>query len=224
PILTSSLTLFNHKFPSCKVSSPTILQQNFDIFDSVLTKKMDETSSKSEGKEINDEFTEITLRPIELSDVDDFMEWATDEKVSQFCTWDTYTSKDQALDYINNNAILHPWLRVICTKNRAIGAISVTPNSGRLDSCRAELGYVLAYKYWGKGIVTKAVKIAVSNIFEEWPNLERVEAFVDVVNKGSQRVLEKAGFLKEGVLRKFRNIKGRSRDMVIFSFLSTRSV
>ncbi|KAK4718600.1 hypothetical protein R3W88_016938 [Solanum pinnatisectum] len=182
---------------------------------------MDETSSKSEGKEINDEFTEITLRPIELSDVDDFMEWATDEKVSQFCTWDTYTSKDQALDYINNNAILHPWLRVICTKNRAIGAISVTPNSGCLDSCRAELGYVLAYKYWGKGIVTKAVKIAVSNIFEEWPNLGRVEAFVDVVNKGSQRVLEKAGFLKEGVLRKFRNIKGRSRDMVIFSFLST---
>ncbi|KAH0748914.1 hypothetical protein KY290_028146 [Solanum tuberosum] len=149
---------------------------------------MDETSSKSEGKESDDEFTEITLRPIELSDVDDFMEWATDEKVSQFCT---------------------------------IGAISVTPNSGCLDSCRAELGYVLAYKYWGKGIVTKAVKIAVSNIFEEWPNLERVEAFVDVVNKGSQRVLEKTGFLKEGVLRKFRNIKGSSRDMVIFSFLST---
>ncbi|WMV34194.1 hypothetical protein MTR67_027579, partial [Solanum verrucosum] len=130
---------------------------------------MDETSSKSEGKEIDDEFTEITLRPIEL----------------------------------------------------AIGAISVTPNSGCLDSCRAELGYVLAYKYWGKGIVTKAVKIAVSNIFEEWPNLERVEAFVDVDNKGSQRVLEKAGFLKEGVLRKFRTIKGRSPDMVIFSFLST---
>lgn len=177
---------------------------------------MDETSSKSEGKEID----EITLRPIELTDVDDFMEWATDEKVSQFCTWDTYTCKDEALDYINNNAILHPWLRVICTKNRAIGAISVTPNSGYLDSCRAELGYVLAYKYWGKGIVTKAVKIVVSNIFKEWPDLERIEAFVDVDNKGSQRVLEKAGFLKEGVLRKFRTIKGRSRDVFIFSILS----
>lgn len=179
---------------------------------------MAETSNVSDTK---DEFTEITLRQIELSDVDDFMEWATDEKVSQLCTWDTCTSKDQALDFISNIAIPHPWLRVICLQNRAIGTITVTPNSGCFDSCRAELGYVLAHKYWGKGIVTKAAKIVVSNIFKEWPNLERVEALVDVDNKGSQRVLEKAGFLKEGVLRKYKNIKGRSRDEVIYSFLST---
>lgn len=183
---------------------------------------MDETTSRSEGREREDEFTEITLRRIELSDVDDFMEWATDEKVSQFCTWDTYTCKDQALDYIKNSAIPHPWLRVICCKNRAIGAISVTPNSGCFGSCRAELGYVLAYKYWGKGIVTKAVKMVVSTIFSEWSNLERLEALVDYTgNKGSQKVLEKAGFLREGVLRKFKTLKGKSRDTVIFSFLST---
>ncbi|XP_009791424.1 uncharacterized protein [Nicotiana sylvestris] len=182
---------------------------------------MDETTSKSEGKESEYEFTEITLRQIELSDVDDFMEWATDEKVSHFCIWDTYTSKDQALDYIKNNAIPHPWLRVICIKNRAIGAISVTPNSGNIDSCRAELGYVLAYKYWGKGIVTRAVKMVATTIFSEWSNLERIEALVDIDNKGSQRVLEKVGFLREGVLRKFMSIKGKSGDMVIFSLLST---
>ncbi|PHT92586.1 hypothetical protein T459_00468 [Capsicum annuum] len=182
---------------------------------------MDETTRKSEGEKSEDKFTETTLRRIELSDVDDFMEWAADEKVSQFCTWDTYTCKDQALDFIKNIAIPHPWLRVICINNKAIGSVSVTPNSGCFDTCRAELGYVLAYKYWGKGIVTKAVKIVVSNIFQEWSNLERLEALVDIDNKGSQRVLEKAGFLKEGVLRKFKNIKGRSRDEVIFSFLST---
>ncbi|CAN4097674.1 unnamed protein product [Withania somnifera] len=181
---------------------------------------MDETS-KPKRRERQDEFTEITLRQIELSDVDDFMEWAADEKVSQFCTWDTYTSKDQALNYIKNIAIPHPWLRVIFIKNRAIGAITVTPNSGCFDSCRAELGYVLARKYWGKGIVTKAVKMVVSTIFSEWSNLERLEALVDIDNKGSQRVLEKAGFLREGVLRKFKTIKGRSRDEVIYSFLST---
>ncbi|KAK4370522.1 hypothetical protein RND71_009997 [Anisodus tanguticus] len=135
---------------------------------------MDETTSKSEGKEIEDEFTEITLRRIELSDVDDFMEWETDEKLCD------------------------------C-----------------IDSCRPKLGYVLAYKYWGKGIVTKAVKIVMSNIFSEWSNLERLEALMDIENKGSQRVLEKAGFLREGVLRKFKTLKGKLRDMVIFSFLST---
>ena len=46
---------------------------------------------------------------------------------------------------------------------------------------------------------------------------------MDVDNKGSQRVLEKAGFVREGVLRKYFLQKGRVRDMVIFSLLSTDS-
>ncbi|KAJ8549016.1 hypothetical protein K7X08_032723 [Anisodus acutangulus] len=165
----------------------------------------------------------ISLRPIEISDIDHFMEWATDENVSQFCTWDTYTSKTQAFEFLNNIAIPHPYLRAICINNRAIGSISVTPNSG-LDSCRAELGYVLAHKYWGKGIATRAVKMVTSVVFSEFPYLERLEALVDVDNIGSQRVLEKAGFLREGILRKYLVLKGKSRDIVICSFLATDSL
>jgi len=69
--------------------------------------------------------------------------------------------------------------------------------------------------------MTKAVKLAVKSVFEEMKGLERVEALVDVENKGSLKVLEKVGFLKEGVLRKYIVLKGRTRDMVMFSFLST---
>ncbi|KAI5649185.1 hypothetical protein M9H77_35190 [Catharanthus roseus] len=168
------------------------------------------------------DLTEITIRAIELSDVDDLMLWATDDEVTRFCTWDTYNSRNQALDYINNIAIPHPWSKVICLKNRAIGAISVTPNLGIIqDKCRAELGYVLARKYWGKGIVTRAVKMVVSTIFQEWSDVERIEAIVDVDNKGSQRVLEKCGFQKEAVLRKYKQWKGKTRDCAMFSFLST---
>ncbi|GFY85052.1 acyl-CoA N-acyltransferases (NAT) superfamily protein [Actinidia rufa] len=126
----------------------------------------------------HDEFSEITLRPFDLSDVDDFME--------------------------------------------AIGSISVTPGSG-IGEKRGELGYALTSKYWGKGIVTRAVKIVVGTIFREWPNLERLEALVAAENLGSQRVLEKAGFHKEGVLRKWAFLKGRSRDTLIFSLLSSDS-
>ncbi|CAN1129167.1 hypothetical protein LINPERPRIM_LOCUS17282 [Linum perenne] len=61
-------------------------------------------------------------------------------------------------------------------------------------------------------------------IFEERPELERLEAMVDVENVGAQRFLEKAGFMKEGVLRKFMVLKGMSRDMVMFSLLSTEVV
>ena len=51
--------------------------------------------------------------------------------------------------------------------------------------------------------------------------MERLEAIVDVENVGSQRVLEKAGFQREGVLRKYMILKGKTRDLVIFSLLSS---
>ena len=101
-----------------------------------------------------------------------------------------------------------------------MGAILFTPGTGN-DSCKGELGYVLASEQWGKGVMTKAVKLAVKSVFEEMERLERVEALVDVENKGSLKVLEKVGFLKEGVLRKYFVLKGRTRDMVMFRFLST---
>ncbi|KAJ6324062.1 hypothetical protein OIU76_011378 [Salix suchowensis] len=138
-------------------------------------------------KEGGDEFSDITLRPLDLSDIDDFMVWATDAKVSRFCSWEPYSNKEDALNYIKNSVLPHPWFKA----------------------------------YWGKGIATKAVKLVAKTIFTEWPHLERLEALVDVQNAGSQRVLEKAGFEREGVLRKYLILKGKSRDMVMFSLLST---
>lgn len=174
-------------------------------------------------KEVEDQdFADINLRQVELSDVDDFMEWLTDEKVSKFCSWDTYPSREAAMEYLIEQVIPHPWYRAICIKDKPVGSISISPFHGN-NSCRAELGYVLASKYWGKGIVTKAVKMAALNIFVEWPNLERLEALVDVDNIGSQKVMEKSGFIKEGVLRKFWIHKGKSKDMVMYSLLSTDS-
>lgn len=63
--------------------------------------------------------------------------------------------------------------------------------------------------------------MVVSNIFQECPDLERLEATVDLNNRASQRVLEKAGFHRDGVLRKYRVLKGRTVDVAMFSFLST---
>lgn len=54
--------------------------------------------------------------------------------------------------------------------------------------------------------------------------MERVEVVVDVENVRSQRVLEKPGFTRKAVLRKYFRLKGQTRDMVMFSFLSTDPV
>ncbi|KAL0388579.1 UNVERIFIED_CONTAM: putative [ribosomal protein S5]-alanine N-acetyltransferase [Sesamum radiatum] len=182
---------------------------------------MDESSAKSGEDKVQESFN-ITLRHIALSDVDDFMVWATDDRVTKFCLWDTYTSKEQAVEYIKNQAIPHPWLRAVCLGNHVIGTITVDPCSGS-GSCRAELGYVLAHKHWGKGIATRAVKMVVSTIFKDWPHLQRLQAVVHVENKGSQRVLEKAGFQREGVLRSYELFKGKPVDVVMFSTLGNDS-
>ncbi|KAM7488594.1 hypothetical protein LguiB_026078 [Lonicera macranthoides] len=148
------------------------------------------------------------------------MVWATDPKVPQFCTWEPYTSQESAINYIQNVVVPHPFYPAICLSGRPVGAVWVTENNGN-DKCRGELGYVLGSEYWGRGIVTEAVKMAVLSVFKEWGHLERIEALVDVDNLGSQRVLEKVGFQREGVLRKYLVVKGKVRDMMMFSLLSS---
>lgn len=182
---------------------------------------MEEIPIKSEDKQTHDQdFSNINLRPLDLSDIDDYMVWAADDKVTQFCSWESHTSKEVAMKYMVDFIIPHPWFRAICIDDRPIGAISVTRKGGS-GSCRGEIGYVLGSKYWGKGIAARAVKMVAAEIFFDWPNLERLEGLVDVDNIGSQKVLEKAGFQREGVFRKYFIQKGRARDAVVFSLLST---
>ena len=173
-----------------------------------------------EQKSLN--LSHISLRPFTLSDTDDLMVWATDEQVTKFCSWEPYKSKDTAIEFIQNIPKNFSWCHAICFEDRAIGSVSVQCYSGN-DKARvrsAELGYVLGSEFWGKGVATKVVKMVVETVFDEFPDIERLEALVDVDNLGSQRVLEKAGFMREGILRKFLFVKGKSRDMVMFSLLS----
>ncbi|KAK1314644.1 hypothetical protein QJS10_CPA06g00451 [Acorus calamus] len=126
-------------------------------------------------------------------------------------------SKEDVLNYIRDTIIPHPWYRVICLGDLPVGSVSVRQGPGAAGRCRASIGYGVAHEYWGRGIVTRAVEVVVSGIFEERPHLRRLDGLVDVENLGSQRVLEKAGFVREGVLRKYMVVKGRTRDMIMYS-------
>jgi ribosomal-protein-alanine N-acetyltransferase len=64
----------------------------------------------------------------------------------------------------------------------------------------AELGYWLAEPFWGRGIMTGAVCALTEYAFTKFP-LNRIYAEPFARNLASMRVLEKAGFLREGVLR-----------------------
>ncbi len=81
------------------------------------------------------------------------------------------------------------------------------------------IGYSLDARYSGRGYATEAVCLAVQFAFEEL-KLHRIEAGVMLNNIGSMRVLEKAGFNKEGVERKGVKINGRWEDHQIFALLA----
>lgn len=84
---------------------------------------------------------------------------------------------------------------------------------------RASVGYRLARAHWGRGMATRAVRAEAAAMFAARPWLLWLEAVADVDNPASQRVLEKAGFAREGVLRKYVLLKGQPRDMVMFSIV-----
>ena len=163
---------------------------------------------------------EVTLRRFELSDVDAMMAWASDPQVAAFCRWEPYESREALLAFLRDTVLPHPWFRAVCApgSGEVVGAVSVAPTAER---CRGELGYVLARAHWGRGVATAAVKRTVAAVFGEVPGLERVEALVDVDNPASQRVAEKAGLRRGGVLRRHYWHKGHARDMVMYSFLAS---
>lgn len=63
------------------------------------------------------------------------------------------------------------------------------------------VGYFLAPSAWGKGYGTEAIRQLVRWVFETWPRLCRIDGEAYSSNPASVRVLEKAGFVREGVQR-----------------------
>ncbi len=87
----------------------------------------------------------------------------------------------------------------------------------------AELGYYIAEEYWGKGIMTEAVKQLCDYVFTH-TDIIRIYAEPFAYNIGSCRVLEKARFQYEGTLRSNAIKNGKVLDMKIYGRLKTENL
>lgn len=87
----------------------------------------------------------------------------------------------------------------IDVEGKAVGGIGIVLNSD-VERISAEIGYWLGENYWNRGIMTNAVKEMVDYAFSHFP-IKKLYAPVFDFNIASQRVLEKAGFEKEAVLK-----------------------
>jgi len=93
-----------------------------------------------------------------------------------------------------------------------IGACEVSLTS----STSAEIGYVLARRYWGLGYATELAQRLVRLAFEDL-GVERVDSTVDVDNVRSMGVLEKAGLRWEALRRHHARARGRWWDAHLYS-------
>lgn len=95
------------------------------------------------------------------------------------------------------------------------GIISCNRNANR-----CEIGYNILPEYWGKGYATELTRFFVKYAFE-FLKFERVEALVIQENVASCRVLEKSGFLLEGVLRNFSKSGNGYRNVCYYSIITS---
>lgn len=99
-----------------------------------------------------------------------------------------------------------------------IGATGVMPEND-VSYRTWELGYWLTPSVWGKGYGTEAMVAFTRWVFETWPRLNRIEAFIYARNFGSTRVLQKCGFVKEGCRRGAVEKAGEILDELLYGLL-----
>ena len=80
------------------------------------------------------------------------------------------------------------------------------------------MGYFLDQEYWGRGIITKAIKAATSYAFKDF-DIIRVYAEPYADNTGSRKALEKAGFILEATFKRNVIKNGIIKDSCIYAVL-----
>ena len=97
----------------------------------------------------------------------------------------------------------------------AAGGIGVIPGAD-IERFSAEIGYWLGEPFWGRGIVSEALVLITVRAFERL-NLLRLFALAFAENAASTRVLEKAGYVCEGVLKSGAVKHGRVYDQLLYA-------
>ncbi|CAN0841759.1 hypothetical protein LINGRAHAP2_LOCUS3409 [Linum grandiflorum] len=127
--------------------------------------------------------------------------------------------KQDVDSFIQDFCIPHRYCRSVCIDDRSVGIVVVSQGIGSESWRRGNIGAAVAQEYWSKGVCTRAAEIAAVDVFRAVPEMVRLDGFADVENVGGQRCLERAGFRREGVLRKFVFHGGGDRDMVMYCML-----
>ena len=143
----------------------------------------------------------LILRRYNESDIDAFYEILHDDRLHKYISFPDLTV-EQELEYIKNcmkdveTDKCEKWAIVLKENNETLGNISVNTVVKKHNYC--DVGCVIRYDYWGKGYASEALTAVSDYLLDSGYYL--VECTCNELNKQSSRVMEKAGFKKDGTI------------------------
>jgi [ribosomal protein S5]-alanine N-acetyltransferase len=177
----------------------------------------------TEGESITESLVSVNLRPLQIGDGElllalysanrAFLEPFDPPRAPDFLTSSGQT-REVAFS-VEAAAVGAAQRFVISDGDDPVGVLGISNIiEGAFRS--ANLGYWVAQEHNGRGVATAAVAQAVEWAFDE-RGLHRLEAGTLLDNVGSQKVLERNGFLRIGISRRYLHIGGAWRDHVLFA-------
>jgi len=162
----------------------------------------------------------LSLREIRAEDAQSWFDYLRIPEVLQLSSWNVSVVEDlQAnIEKMSANAVNRPLRFALAATDtdQLVGTVGF--HSLSMENASAEIAYDLAPGYWGRGIISAACAPLIRWGFDAL-QLNRIQGCTMVGNHASARVLEKAGFRLEGILREFRVARGRPSDFRVYSRL-----
>ena len=161
---------------------------------------------------------EFKLRSWNLDDLESLVKYANNYNIAKNLTNQfphPYTKKNGEAFIAMATKNNPPNIFAIEINGHATGGIGLHPQHD-IHCKNAELGYWLAEPYWGKGIITHAIKQIVAYGFKTF-EIDRIFARPFGNNIGSQKALKKSGFVLEGKFDKALYKNGEYLDELIYA-------
>ena len=168
------------------------------------------------------ETSRLLLREATTEDAPDMFRYLSDKDVVKHMGLDPFQTVEDALDEIRWYQSIHEdgsgirWGITLKNSGKIIGSCGFLNRSTK--NYRAEVGFELSKEYWGKGIASEALEAVIKFGFDHY-SFERIEALIEPANVPSQKLVEKQGFKREGLLRHYEFTCGKFDDLYMYSLL-----
>lgn len=159
----------------------------------------------------------LILRPFLIDDIEDVYEYAKDDRVTEFLTWESHNNISETEEVVKEFYMNEPGIYAIELKEekKCIGCIDI-----RIDipNNKGSFGYVMNYNYWNRGYMSESLTVLLNFAFLKL-ELNRVESTYYLGNKASGRVMDKCGMKYEGTGIQELRVFGTYHDVVHYAIL-----